>query len=110
MVFYTLIFKFLDTTQKEKKFKKLNGSRHSLNLICLLFLLRNELEVRKQYQIEITNRFAALGNLIDDKEINRAWENIKTSDKEGLGLHKFKQHKPWFDEECLHFLDQKEAG
>jgi len=37
----------------------------------------NVLEVRKQYQIEITNRFAALENLSDDKYINRAWENIK---------------------------------
>jgi len=34
-------------------------------------------EVREQYQIEITNRFAALENLSDDKDINRTWENIK---------------------------------
>ena len=51
----------------------------------------NELEVRKQYQIQISNRFAALENLIDDKDINRTWENIKenikTSEKESLGLH-----------------------
>ena len=42
------------------------------------FTLRklNELEVRKQYQTEITNRFPALENLSDDKDINRAWENI----------------------------------
>ena len=71
----------------------------------------NELEVRKQYQIEITNRFEALGNLRDNEDINRAWENIKenikTSAKESLGLRKLKQHKPWFDGECLHFLDQR---
>jgi len=64
----------------------------------------NELEVRKQYQIEISNRFAALENLSDDKDINRAWENIKeiikTSAKDSLGLHELKWHKPWFDEEC----------
>ena len=30
-------------------------------------------------------------------------ENIKTSAEESLGLHEMKQHKPWFDEECLHF-------
>jgi hypothetical protein len=40
----------------------------------------------KQYQIEISNRFAALENLIDNKDINRSWENIteniKTSAKE----------------------------
>jgi len=32
----------------------------------------NELEVRKQYQIETTNRLAALENLSDDEDINRA--------------------------------------
>jgi len=60
-------------------------------------------------QIEITNRFAALENLSDDKNINKAWENIKdnikTSAKKSLGLQELKQHKPWFDEECLGFLD-----
>ena len=39
----------------------------------------NELEVRKQYQIEISNRLAALENLSDNEDINRAWENIKTN-------------------------------
>ena len=67
----------------------------------------NELEVRKQYQIEITNRFAALENVGEDEDINRAWEsikeNIKTSDTESLGMHEIKQHKPWFDE-CLGIL------
>ena len=50
-------------------------------------------------------------NLSDGKDIQRAWENIKenikTSAKESLGLHELKQHKPWFDEECLGFLDQR---
>ena len=49
-------------------------------------------------------------NLSDREDINRAWENIKenikTSAKESLGLHELKYHKPWFDEECLGFLDQ----
>jgi nanoRNase/pAp phosphatase (c-di-AMP/oligoRNAs hydrolase) len=48
----------------------------------------NELEVRKQYQIHITNRFATLENLSDGEDINRAWgnikENIKTSARESL--------------------------
>jgi hypothetical protein len=51
-------------------------------------------EFRKQYQIEITNRFAALENvsddedifaalesLSDDEDINRAWESIKENIK-----------------------------
>ena len=37
----------------------------------------NESELREQYQIEITNRFAALENLNDDEDVNRTWENIK---------------------------------
>ena len=41
----------------------------------------NELEVRKQYQMEITNRFTALENFSDDKDINGAWENIKENIK-----------------------------
>ena len=37
----------------------------------------SEMEVRKQFQIELSNRFAALENLNDSKDINRAWENTK---------------------------------
>jgi len=48
----------------------------------------NDLEVRKRYQIKITNRFAALENISDGKDVNRAWrnvgENIKTSAIESL--------------------------
>ena len=55
-----------------------------------------------------------MGNISDDGDINRAWENIKanikTSAKESLGLHELKQHKPWFDEECLYFLDERKQA
>jgi len=74
----------------------------------------NEPEVREQYQIEITNRFAALENLNNDEDIDRIWKNIKeniqTSVKESLGLHELKQNKPWFDEDCLGFLDQRKQA
>jgi len=78
-----------------------------------IFNLRklHELEVRKQNQIEITKRFVALGNLIVEEDTNRDWEsikgNIKTSAKVSLDLHELKQHNPWFDEQCLHFLEQR---
>jgi len=69
----------------------------------------NELEVRIQYQNEIINRFAALENLSDCEDINRAWDNInkniKTSAKKSLALEEMKQHKPHSDEECSGFLD-----
>jgi len=37
----------------------------------------SELGDRKQYQIKFSNRFAALENLTDSGDINRAWENSK---------------------------------
>ena len=74
----------------------------------------NDLEVRKQYQTEISKRFAALENLSYGKDINRAWENIKenikTSGKQSLCLNELKDHKPWFHKECLGFLDQREQA
>jgi len=44
-----------------------------------IFNLRKlrELEVRKQYQIKFSKRFAALENLNGREHINRVWENIK---------------------------------
>ena len=81
-----------------------------------IFNLRklNELEIGKQYQIEMSNRFAALENLRVSKDINRVWENIKenikTSARESIGLHELKQHKPWFAEECLGLLDQRKQA
>ena len=86
-----------------------NFDRQRFNLRKL-----NEPELREQYQIEVTKRFAALENLNDDEDVNRTWVNIKqniqTSAKESLGLDEFKQNKPWFDEECLGFLDQRKRA
>ena len=71
----------------------------------------NEPEVREQYQIEIKNMFAALENSDDDEDVNRNWENIKENirnpAKESLGLDEFQENKPWFYEECLGILDQR---
>jgi hypothetical protein len=64
----------------------------------------SELEVRKRYHIKISNQFAALENLNDSEDKNRAWENIKvninSSIQESLNLYEWKKH-------CLRFLDQR---
>ena len=56
----------------------------------------NELGVWIQYQIKASKMLAALENLNDSEDINRAWENIKenikTSAKGSLSLHESKQH------------------
>jgi len=54
--------------------QKFDGERFNLRKL-------KELEVRKQFQIEITNRFAALRNISDNEDINRSWENIKENIK-----------------------------
>jgi hypothetical protein len=46
--------------------QKFDGVRFNLRKL-------NDLEVRKQYLIEITNRFAALENISEDEDINRTW-------------------------------------
>ena len=80
----------------KKAAQRFDGERFNLRKL-------NNLEVRKQDQMDITNRFAGLENLSDSEDINRAWENIKEnikpSVKECLGLCEMKQHKPWFDED-----------
>ena len=55
---------------RKKAAQKFDGERFNLRKL-------NELEAKVKYQIEITNSFAALENLNADKNVNRAWENIK---------------------------------
>jgi hypothetical protein len=42
--------------------------------------------------------------------LRRTKEKIKTLAKESLGLYELKQHKPWFDGECLGFLHQRKQA
>src|SRR5215831_21072735 len=92
---------------RKQEAQKSDGERFNLRKL-------KDLEARKQYQIDITNRFAALENVSDDEDINRAWESvketIKTSAKESLSLQEMKQHKSWFDEECLGILDERKQA
>jgi hypothetical protein len=69
------------------------------------------MEVRKQYQIKISNRFAALDDLNDCENINRTCKNmqgnIKISAQGSLGLYEMMQDKSWFDEERSQFCSQR---
>ena len=55
-----------------------------------------------------------MGNVSDNEDIDSAWENIKGDitnlAKDSLGLCERKQHKPWFDEECSHYTDQRKQA
>jgi hypothetical protein len=41
----------------------------------------DDAEVKEQYQVKITNRFAALENSDENVDMNRAWENIRENIK-----------------------------
>jgi hypothetical protein len=62
----------------------------------------DDVEVKEKYQVEISNRYAALESL-DKSSENNTWEsireNIKTSAKDNLGYQKLKHNKPWFDDQ-----------
>jgi len=92
----------------EKDYQEVNKQHRSFDVERFNLRKLSEPEVRKQYRFKISSRFAALENFSDSEDINRAWENtkenIRTSVKESLGLHKLKQHKSLFEEECLVFF------
>jgi len=135
---YLVVVKVMETLVVRKQAaQKFDGGRFNLRKLL-------DPGVRKEYQIEITNRFAALENVSEDEDITRAWdsinplnaklnpichwlallrahhilhvsrirvkENIKTSATDSLGMHEIKKYKPWFDEECLGFLDQRKQA
>jgi hypothetical protein len=70
----------------------------------------DDVEVKEKYQLEISNRFAALESLDDSIDTNSAWKSIRanteTSAKDNLGCQKLKHNKPWFYGECSKLRDQ----
>jgi hypothetical protein len=72
----------------------------------------NYIEVKREYQVQISNTSVALKTLYDDMDVNGASENIirekiKLSAKDNLGYYELKQHKIRFHQECSKFLDQR---
>jgi hypothetical protein len=64
-------------------------SSHRFNMERFNLKKLNDVEVKEQFRVEVSNRFAALEDLDSEVEINSAWEtireNIKISAKESLG-------------------------
>jgi hypothetical protein len=77
-------------------------TKHRFHMERLTLKKLNETEGKEQYLVEISSRCAALENLHNDVDINRAWEtirvNIKISAKESLSYYELKKQRPWFDE------------
>jgi hypothetical protein len=73
-----------------------------------------DVEVKEQFRVEVSNRFATLDDLNAKVEINSAWETVReritVSAKESLGYFELKKHKPWFEEGCSKLLDQRKEA
>ena len=66
-----------------------------------------DVETKQQYQVEISNRFAALESSDEvgkELDVNRVRENIRDNIKiaaeQSIGYYETKKKKPWFDEHC----------
>jgi hypothetical protein len=74
----------------------------------------NEVESKKKYHVEVSNRFTAMEDLDAEVQINTIWEtikeNINISAKESLGYYKLKQDKPWSDKRSSKLLDQRKQA
>jgi hypothetical protein len=66
---------------------------------------------KMQYQVEISNRFAALENLDHDVD-NRPWEIIREykTFSQRADYYEMKKHEPWFDKGCSKLSDQRKQA
>lgn len=58
---------------------------------------------REEYQLNISNMFAALESLGGSGEHQwglRKYQNIKISAKKSVGHYELMEHKLWFEKEC----------
>jgi hypothetical protein len=86
-----------------EKISVTKGARQNFDLERFDLKSLDDVEVKEMYQVEISNRFAALKSLDEGFDINNAWEsirkNIKISAEDNLGYQNLKHNKPWFDDE-----------
>jgi hypothetical protein len=57
------------------------GARQKFDLERFDLRKLNDVEVKKKYQTEISNRFAALESLDESFDTNNAWESIRENMK-----------------------------
>jgi hypothetical protein len=70
-------------------------------------------ETRKEYQIDVANRFSTLKALYISRVYDR-WvrikDSIKASAKEKVGILETHRNKPWFDQECSELANKRKQA
>ncbi|KAJ4436120.1 hypothetical protein ANN_18747 [Periplaneta americana] len=74
-------------------------------------------ETKQRYQVEISNRFAALATSDEaekELDVNSVWDNIRDNIKiaaeHSIGYPETKKKKPWFDEDCSIAVDRRKQA
>jgi hypothetical protein len=102
---------YLGGSKLRERISVSKGARQNSDLERFYLKKLDYVEIKEKYQVEISNRFAALESLDESFDIDNAWEsvreNIKTSAKDNLGYQKLKHNKLWFDDECSKLIDQQ---
>ena len=65
-----------------------------------------DLETRKEYQVDVTNRVLALESL-EIASVVKIRDSIKASAKEKVRILETNRNKPWFHEECSELANKR---
>ena len=67
-------------------------------------------QTRKEYQIDVANRFSVLEGL-EISSVDDTWvkikDSIKSSAEEKVGILETHRNKPWFDQDCSELANKR---
>ncbi|KAJ4447216.1 hypothetical protein ANN_09218 [Periplaneta americana] len=105
------------TTQAGQQWSRIARSRGTWRTIGSRLQTKTDEETKQRYQVEISNRFAALATSDEAKkelDVNSVWDNIRDNIKiaaeQSIGYHETKKKKPWFDEDCSIAVDRRKQA
>jgi hypothetical protein len=105
---------YLVVAKFRKKLALSKQTTHSVHMESFNLKKINELLGKEQYRVEISSKFAALGNLDAEVDIDRCsetiTENIKISGKNCLCYYELRNHKRWFNEGYSKLLGQRKQA
>ncbi|KAJ4448136.1 hypothetical protein ANN_10148 [Periplaneta americana] len=88
-----------------------------VNISKFYILKLKDEETKQHYQVEISNRFATLGNsdeLENELDVNSMWEiirdSIKIAAEQSIDYYETKKKKPWFDEDCCMVVERRKRA
>jgi hypothetical protein len=62
--------------------ERIAANKQGPHKFCMMFNFKmlNEVGAKEKYRVEVSNRFAALEDLVVEVEINTIWETVRTEE------------------------------